>query len=127
MTKTLSYDRLSSWASDEIGAYERQVEDFKKTIEKNGICYALSWSQNTFKAAAFLEFAQTIQAQVKHVEAQGKGTEVERCTAIVRHWTNECVRKARWPEHSTSATSNLIAEFRTAAMAEFASKFDDLD
>jgi len=91
------------WAQSELDAW-------KATFETNP-AYAMEWSDSAFDTAAKLEVAHRI---LKIIQAEHGGYDV-----AVREVKAQVFRGALYPSHSTSPTTNRMAEARLAAMAEW--------
>lgn len=88
--------------------------------------YAFSWGEPAIKAAAQKHVGDMLTDYIARVRANQPEWDDEKVAdCIVNELTAELIRKARWPEHSTSQISNLIAQERTAHIAEFVARMSE--
>ena len=73
--------------------------------------YAFQWSSDAFKAAATLDVLRPVVVAVEN------GAKLE---DIVKHVNSQALRAARYPERSTSAQSNVLAQDKGAVWAKLA-------
>lgn len=89
---------------------------------------AFEWSTNAFKAAGAHRAATWVKEMVeagKEPDEYTSAPPVEKIIKAVRDYLYvEVVRKARWPDRSTSAPSNEMSLLINAAMADWLEKID---
>jgi hypothetical protein len=95
---------------------DRNIADWTERLAKNP-CDAFEWSDGAMQRAAEKEVALHLKAIV---ESEKGGID-----QAVAYAVEQALRGARWPSHSTSTITNVMAEFKTAAFAEFAAKFQE--
>lgn len=78
--------------------------------------YALSWGNDTFRAAAELKIAKQILAALEH------SATLENIRSTL---TNRMLNMAKYPAQSTSPTSNLIEQYELAACASIVSQLSE--
>jgi hypothetical protein len=79
--------------------------------------YALSWSDDSFKAAAQL----TEGYRLKNILIRDDIEDI--MAAAGKHLRGEILRGASYPKHSTSLPSNLMDQYTLAAQAELYDRF----
>ncbi len=126
--------RCFSFLVDDI---ERRVVIEKETVATWAIrlteedpSRAFEWSNDAFRAAARVKVGKTVLAWIE----AGKQNSVDEysstpsCEKIIRgirdHLYGEVVRKAKWPDRSTSVQSNEMSLEINAEMAEMLEKLD---
>lgn len=100
------------WLARQRSSDEATIAKLAADLATNP-AHALKWSADAFAAAARIEVAAQAAAVI-----EAKGLDV--ALTIARE---NVMRGARFPERSTSPTSNLVSECRTAAWAEFVEKY----
>jgi len=98
-----------------LTAFENDKAQFCADVMKDA-GYALSWSKEFFEKSAKEEVYKVVLA---HWE---RGATFEEAKEML---TAEALRRARWPEQSTSPTSNFQKQCVSAAYADFAADFDN--
>lgn len=85
-----------------------RIEKFKDSLSADP-AYALSWSNDTFRAAALL----TVLRQVVHNLENGASVD-----DIKNILSNRVMCLSRYPAQSTSPTSNLMAQYELSSCVE---------
>lgn len=92
---------------------QAKCNQFAKSFAEDP-AYALEWGNDVFKNAARLKVAKMLVLSFTPLDGRPSCTiEQARETLLDR-----VMHKARFPAQSTSATSNLMEQFETAAYAE---------
>ena len=107
------------WTIDgNIKAGDEAVEKFKQRLDENP-AYAFGWADSVAEAAARRDVALTMRRILDGVdlEPEHAGYDAARAYAL-----DQTIRGARYPQHSTSALSNQMHAWTTAAWAEYALK-----
>lgn len=121
---TTKIQQIGYVADEFIRMAETSLEKFAANFSKDPH-YAFSWGNDAVTAAARKHVGIMLQEYlVKVRENQPTWSDDEVAACIVSELRDEMLRKARWPEHSTSAISNMISQARTAAVAEFVARMD---
>lgn len=98
-----------------IRSAKEDVTAFAAKFAENP-CSAFEWADGAMEAAAKLDVATRIKSVF---EAEGREVAVN--VAQI-----EALRGARYPSHSTSQAANAMAQYKTAAYAEFAGRIEVL-
>jgi hypothetical protein len=114
-TKPGKAEHLAYHLDGQMSSARATLDKFEKQFATDP-SYAFSWGAEAFKAAARHKVALQIQAWIRSTNTDA--TFEERLASIIKELRAEVMRKAKWPEHSTSATSNLMALEMNSANAE---------
>jgi len=101
----------------------RSAESVSHYVEKfiDDPQYELSWSQDVFKRAATLKIATSFLGYILDEKSgefiKEKGFHAL-MTELLDNYRDEVMRKAKWPDQSTSAPSNYASLTLNAATAE---------
>jgi hypothetical protein len=88
------------------------------------------WSKEVFMAAARKQAASHVLAIIEHCKAKGDGIYTDglppmaMITTLRRELLAVVIRKARWPEHSTSPTHNYMHQCSLSATTEWLVQVD---
>ena len=96
-----------------IERYDKEIFEFTEAFKKDA-AYALKWSSHSFKLAAVRKVAMIMLEILKD-----PASNLDRA---VQYAHDQMVSGARWPEHSTSPSSNLMHQEMTSAWAEMVVK-----
>ena len=100
-------EQLIERLNDRLEDCNAVIQKFKENLDKDPL-YALSWSKDTFKAAAMLDLLQWVIPVFEKHEAQ----------VVADELTRRLIQRATCPAQSTSPTSNLVDDYKTAVIAE---------
>jgi len=123
-TAEKAVDYMKRRAAGDGDSANRQLEIFSQEFLKDP-AYALSWSQKVFDFAArkkVCEYVINFFEQMEKKDIYELPTPRKMLEILREGMTDEVLRKARWPEHSTSETSNLMSTMTNAAWADFFAK-----
>jgi hypothetical protein len=119
MTDAQVLDRVRDQAEREIKTAARYLEDFKEKFAKDP-ARAFEWSADSFRHAGRDRTAKTVLEYLKmFADADTVKTPQAQLEAILKEFKTETMRNAKWPEHSTSPTSNYMSLCLMAARAEW--------
>ncbi len=125
--KRSKLDYATLIAADLIRMAKDALEGFAKNLAENPH-YAFSWGERGIEASARNNVGQTINVRIEMTKKNQPDWSDDRVADnVLREIENEMIRKARWPEHSTSAVSNLTSMYRTAALAEFVARMREFN
>jgi hypothetical protein len=102
--------------------YEEQIADCNDTLAEWGTkfndnpLYAFEWSLGAIACAARLIVAEEILGAIEGGVATRK--------TILKHAEKQALNGAKYPPQSTSPTSNLAAQYKTAAWADAVEVFN---
>lgn len=108
---------------------ERMARQLSEFIEKiiNNPLYALSWANGSFETAAQLSVHYTTLSRL--VESFNSEYDalpfVEKLNLVIEELRKDVWRGARWPQQSTSPTSNVANQFEVSAKAEMLEKLEN--
>ena len=85
---------------------------------------AFEWSNDSFRAFAFLQIRQIVIAQLD--ETEDCQPTMETLENLIARFQGRVITNATYPSHSTSPTSNLIAQYTLAAYAELLGLMQEL-
>jgi hypothetical protein len=99
-----------------LETYRQRLDEFEGEFKKDPV-HALEFSEQIFRAAAYVHFLEIIQ-----VELRKDAPNTERVINILKH---QVLVGSRYPRRSTMITSNLMSECQTvAAIALLEDLFD---
>jgi len=101
---------------DERDRAKKELDDFAAKLASDPI-YALGWAEGAYDAAG------TYHVLAEVIAAFEEGCSAKDALASV---TREALRGARWPERSTSVTSNRLSQAKTAAYANAIERLEHL-
>lgn len=109
-------------AESDLRAFDDVKTKFMKTFETNPQ-YAMEWAEGLFEATARREAAVHMLYLLDGEPATdgNPGRAPMTSTEVQAVFQKEALRRARYPEHSTSPSSNLAKEYLTAAYARYVS------
>lgn len=113
-------------ATHDLERAEQSLIDFSAKLQRDAV-YALEWSADIFKQAAASGMAKLLLSYITNFRNADQYTlpSSERIIRIIRHELYaEVLRRAKWPEHSTSVQSNEMALALNARRAEWLESFD---
>jgi hypothetical protein len=112
-----------------ISAFERWAQQAQSELDKFAKSFAespsnaLMWGTGAFESAARLDVAKSlIWSFTPRVD--WAPITVDQAISIV---TDQLMNAARYPAHSTSPTSNLLAQYRISALTEALDKLKSLN
>jgi len=107
-------------ANNRIEQGDEAIKKFAADLQGDHPAYAFQWAHNAMNATAARDVARDIK---KAVESIGTGT----CTmwSLRDSVTSNVISSAKHPSFSTSPTSNLMEQFKNAALAEWANFLND--
>ena len=115
-------DDVLDWAHREAKAAAGSLNEWRMRFEKDP-AYALEWASNAFKDAARHNVATAIIAWVealrKEKDEYTTRTSSQVLRIIVDELRGEVHRKAKYPDRSTSVTSNEMSLCMNSARAEW--------
>jgi hypothetical protein len=118
--------KLQYMVENFLGKYnEDLLAEFKSKLNGDDPAYAFEWGRQGMEAAARIWAGRQLEFWL---EQFSKGDEYvkpepeEVAGNVLRKIEEEVIRRARWPESSTSPVSNQIAIYRLAALAEVVAK-----
>jgi hypothetical protein len=120
-------DRIRDRAESEIKSAGRYLEDFRVKFEKDP-ARAFEWSSDSFKQAARDSVAKTVLAYLERFRADdiySLKTPQAQLEIILKEFAAETMRNAKWPEHSTSPTSNYMSLCMMSARAEWVEHLEE--
>jgi len=103
-------------ADSMISEANDKIEKFTTELKGDNPAYAFRWGHSVMQQAANLEMATAIK---KQMSSDGFSIWSLRDSA-----TDRIKHAAKYPEFSTSPTSNLMAQFSTAAIASWVEILD---
>lgn len=110
---------------------QETLDKFSKRFSENALD-AFEWSDSAFKAAARIHAAKVIEYVIDAMrEKQSKEVyEAPTDEAIIQElltrFRGEVMRKAKWPQASTSPSSNYASLMQMSAMAEWLERLEVL-
>lgn len=107
--KTLEH--LSEAALYEVSSAESRIKSFADKMLKDP-AYELAWGGDAFSAAARIKVWSSVHAYIHENPLIADEIRVEN---VKKEAMNNVIRGARYPERSTSPTSNLMAQEVTVA------------
>lgn len=120
-TSATKLGRIQWKAADFVSTAKTALGEFAESFAKDP-AYAFSWGNNAVQASCRRKVGEMVLDYAVRVRAnKPTATDDEVADIIVTELMDECMRKARWPENSTSEISNMVAKYHTAALAEFLS------
>lgn len=102
-------------ADSAIEKGDDEMKKFTDDLQYKNAVYAFEWSHSVMNAAAAREVALYIKNCLKAVPDE---TDL---WALRESVNDRVISSAKYPKFSTSPTSNLMEQFKTAAFAEWAS------
>ena len=119
---------LKQYAEWGVKSGERELAEFATRFAKDP-AHALSWSSNTFENAARYSMNKEVLEHIARLsEPQDEYTtrsDEEVIRVMQREFAREVLRNAKWPERSTSPTSNEMSLRMMSARAEWLEKLDN--
>lgn len=113
--------KLMSWhVVPSLDRAEKRLARFLVAFEADPAS-AFEWSQSDFEAAAI----RRVLGQVQHALTDADSTAT--FDTIRDHAGDEVERGAKYPSFSTSASSNLMAQFQLAAWATLVDRMRGID
>jgi len=119
-------DQLIEHANSEVRHLTATLAKWQEEFAKDP-AHALEWSSNTFRDAARIKMAKEVITFLGFLRAGDEYSQRTEETAIrIVHteMIKEALRKARYPEHSTSVPSNEMALAVNAARCEWLEHLD---
>lgn len=121
-------EHLNRHIRTQLSSTEHTLLKFAEKLQEDP-CYAFEWADRSMIAAAERWVALSVQAWMQPNEAEQADLETPaalkqaaRMDRILDEVTKQVLRDAANPSHSTSMPSNLMAQYKTAAFAEFLEK-----
>lgn len=111
-----SIERQLEWI---LSSAEADLAKFAASFAENPF-YAFEWAQSAIEAAARKDVATRLKMMI---DGGKEKDSYDGWEAAVAFAYDQALRGARWPNHSTSAVSNVAKEALTAAYADFAANF----
>lgn len=116
----------------QIVYYENDLRSWVNKMSEGttaDIVYQLEWGQNQFETSgrffAWSEALAWINNSIAHREEEkAETTDEQILEAVIKAMKEECLRRARWPERSTSRTSSEISLCKNAGRAELLEKLE---
>jgi hypothetical protein len=106
---------------------EKNLDEWKARFEKDP-SNAFSWASSSFVQAARKNIAECLLAWIKFGREREddyvKASPEKIIAEVHRTLRDEVMRNAKWPEHSTSATSNEMSLCLMAQRAEWCEKLE---
>ena len=119
-------ERIEFLSKEFLSSAKPRLAKFRASLD-NDPHYAFSWGSDAIKAAALHDVGTTLRGYITKVrENHSDWTDDQVADCIVVELEAELLRKARWPDSSTSEISNVISRERNAALAEFVSRMKGL-
>jgi hypothetical protein len=121
MTDELMLNVVRDYAESKIKTAARYLEDFKAKFE-NDPASAFGWSSDSFKWAGRHSVAKIVLVcleNFKESDIYSVKTPLAQLEIMLKQFKAETMRNAKWPEHSTSPTSNYMSLCMMAARAEW--------
>lgn len=113
MDRVRTMDELKGWLGRKELESQRTIDDFSLSLKKNP-AYALTWADETFKAAAMLNVVQQLLEVANRTD---KSVTIEN---ISRYVLEDVMCKATFNEHSSSQCDNMINRYKLVALGEVA-------
>lgn len=108
-------EQVAKRFENKIELAQHTLDKFKATFSEDP-SYAFEWSDSAFTAAAEVNVFGSVVRSLKHIPAPG---EPEVTIETIRaHATEQALRRAHYPSHSTSVPSNHMYQSVTSAWAE---------
>jgi hypothetical protein len=108
-------------ADHDVKYATRAMSEFAAKFTKNPT-HAFEWSQSGFDEAARLQVGQTVLVYLEKLSESGdeysKRSPVQVLVTMASEFYGETVRRAKWPDRSTSAQSNEMSRSLSAKRAE---------
>ena len=118
MTMT-KLEKLIRKAKDAIEWSQGDLKSFAADFAKDP-AHAFEWSSKAFEAAGRQRAGQTVLAWVQTVHKNEPDlNDDEVAVMVIAEITNTVVRKAKWPDRSTSVPSNEMSIYTNAAFADY--------
>lgn len=108
---------------------KKDLDEFAAKFAENPL-RALEWSADTFKKAAEFEAASIVKIMYDHQLEQRKNeqylakTDLQILESIRDRFREEVIRKAKWPDRSSSVPSNEVSIYLNSAKAEWLETLD---
>jgi hypothetical protein len=117
----ITIKRLSNYAEELVRSGDIKIAKFKDSLEKNA-SYAFEWSSSAFEGAAQKEIGALLLVTL---EQANKKTSEEEIVKQIEAWAADRVLTgARYFPRSSSPSSNLMEQYRTAAFGELLFKIN---
>jgi|GEM_PF-5783490 len=87
---------------------QKKIDEFTARFKEHQV-YAMTWSDSLFEAVTRKSAVEEIQ------EALSNGATLD---DVEKHLTKEVLQRARFPQRSTSVSSNLVEQYLNSARAE---------
>jgi hypothetical protein len=112
-------EKLIRKAKDTIEWSQGDLKSFATDFAKDP-AHAFEWSQKAFESAGRQRAGQTVLAWIQTVHKNKPELDDDGVAALViAEITQTVVRKAKWPDRSTSTPSNEMSLYTNAAFAEY--------
>lgn len=115
---SMTLEIFESMMETQLRTSKKILYNWNESFSENPT-HAMSWSMNTFKAAAQHDVAKRILHSIK--EFRGDNVSDEKILSDIKTITNEnVIRGAMYPERSSSPASNLMSQEEVSAWASIA-------
>lgn len=104
--------------------FQANITDAKATIEAwstrlvESPAYAFTWSEKAFAAAAEVEVYASLLMMVEGASAEYSDEKI--CEKLLHVANERVMHAAKYPQHSTSPTSNLVEQYKMVTWANAA-------
>jgi hypothetical protein len=131
--RTRTADQVLASVKDEA---EQEVRFSKSSLDKfaerfnEDAAHALDWFGQTAEQAGRNSIAKLVLKYLEVFAKQNSEESAEQKSAkmtleiMLEEFTAECMRRARWPEHSTSSVGNYMSICLNGARAEWIEKLE---
>lgn len=118
MTKDQQLKNFISHCQGNLETAQKELDTWKKRLDDNPL-EAFNWSISAFKAAAMI---MVYTGVVECMNSANEDKKWEVFNDLVNVLRSAVLHSARYPEHSSSPTSNLISLVETSVKAELVEK-----
>jgi len=109
-------EMLAKRLQSDIDSGQKMVDEFREKLGEHP-AYALEWAHKVYRSVAQAQVAENLKAFIEHNEDFDE---------LLAYVTREAIRRAKYPERSTSICSNLLDRDSAAAWGEWAERLDEL-
>ena len=120
----MTLNGLKKWLQKEIDAAQQRVDAFKEDLNSKPPAYVFEWSNTELQYSAKLDVYSRLLAQIVEAEETGVRSSGDLLHFVHRKVLEDALRGAEDPKFSTSPLSNLVALYRTSALATLANNFE---
>lgn len=107
---------------------QEEIAEFSAKLVKDA-AYQMEWSKGIFVEAARERIAKTVRAMIDNAKQNNDEyvamSDYHIIVAVREELQHEVLRNARWPEHSTSPTSNYMSLCLMSERAEWLEKLNN--